>query len=124
VIKHSKETKWLGITWDSKLTFTPHICKVTDKALRAVNTMSILGNSTGGMHHTQRCLIYLGGIVPMMTYGVPTWWNYRSTHTKLLSSIQNCALHTILGAFRMTPIYALEIECSIPPVDLGIEFII
>ncbi|KAF8320199.1 uncharacterized protein EI90DRAFT_2882680, partial [Cantharellus anzutake] len=87
-IKHSKEIKWLGITWDTKLSFTPHVRKVCAKATKAANALAILGNSVSGMHQTQRRLIYLGAIVPMMTYGAPTWWRNKKSHSQLLTRVQ------------------------------------
>ncbi|KAF8313167.1 uncharacterized protein EI90DRAFT_2832225, partial [Cantharellus anzutake] len=87
-IQHSREMKWLGITWDSKLSFTPHVRKVCAKAAKAANALTILGNSIGGMHQVQRRLIYLGAIIPMLTYGASTWWRNKKLHTHMLSRIQ------------------------------------
>jgi hypothetical protein len=60
----------------------------------------------------------------MMTYGAPTWWRNKKLHTNLLSRIQNIALRRISGAFHTTPAYAMQLECSIPPIDLTLDYIV
>ncbi|PBK58278.1 hypothetical protein ARMSODRAFT_839020, partial [Armillaria solidipes] len=40
----------------------------------------------------------------------------QASHIKMLTQVQNRALHLICAAFRTTPIVALEIEVSIPPM--------
>ena len=122
-IHPSKSIKWLGITFDAKLTFHEHIKAVTTRAARALDSMSLLGNSTRGLHQYQRRLLYQGVILPMMTYASPVWWRGRKTQSAPLSSVQNKALRFIAGAFRTTPTYALEIECSIPPIHQYLDYI-
>ncbi len=97
---------------------------IAAKASKAANALSIVGNSLGGMHQTHHRLICLSAIVPMMTFGISTWWQNCSTHIQLLSRVQNIALRIISGTFRTTPAYAMELECSIPPINLTIDFII
>ena len=58
----------------------------------------------------------------MMTYASPAWWHGRKMQAMPLASIQNKALRYISGAFHTTPIYALEIECSIPPIHEYLDY--
>ncbi|KAF8320947.1 hypothetical protein DL93DRAFT_2052438, partial [Clavulina sp. PMI_390] len=50
-----------------------------------------------------------------MTYGSTVWWKNKKKHTNTLSKTQNHALRLITGAFKTTPVYAMEVEASIPP---------
>ncbi len=58
-----------------------------------------------------------------MTYGSAAFWDGKSTMIKnTLERTQNKALRSITGAFKTTPTLALEIEASIPPIDITLEY--
>ena len=40
-----------------------------------------------------------------------------------MQKVQNRAMHFILGSFRTTPIHAMEVEASMPPICLLIDYI-
>ena len=66
---------------------------------------------------------YIGAICPIATYGLPIFW--KSKNGRLLNTLtmtQNKCLHMIMGAFQMTNITAMEIEVSIPPIELWMEY--
>lgn len=56
-----------------------------------------------------------------MTYASPVWWTGMKTHANILTRVQNKSLRHICAAFRTTPIKALEIEASIPPINLFLD---
>ncbi|KAK0210246.1 hypothetical protein DFS33DRAFT_1270322 [Desarmillaria ectypa] len=50
-------------------------------------------------------------------YAASAWWTGKKTHEKEPERVQRRALRKVVAAFRTTPIEALEIEASIPPMD-------
>ena len=59
----------------------------------------------------------------MAMYGLPIFW--KSKNGKLLNTLmttQNKCLQMITGVFRMTNITAMEIEASIPPIDIWMDY--
>ncbi len=103
--------RYLGLWLDPQLRFHEHAKIVTSKASRATEALHMLGNSISRMN--QLCLrqIYLGTVLPIMTYGSIAFWNGKSSAVKnTLEHMQNKALHFITGAFKTTPIPALKIE--------------
>src|SRR5260221_7690388 len=83
----------------------------------------MLGNSTNGIN--QLCLrqLYLGTILPIMTYGSVAFWNGKPSALKnTLECTQNKALRFISRAFRTTPTTALEIKTSITPIDITLDY--
>ena len=48
-------------------------------------------------------------------YGVPIWWDNQKSLLDKYQKLQNLALRRILGAFKTSPIMAMELEAAIPP---------
>ncbi len=121
-VKPAKSIRYLGIWLDSQLNFNEHIQKTTSKALTATHALRILGNSIRGMHQAHTRKIYIGAIRPITTYGLPIFWkSKKGKNLTTLSTTQNKCLHMITGAFKTTNITAMEIEASIPPIDIWMD---
>src|SRR5258705_13273033 len=113
----------LRLGFNPQLRFHEHTKIVASKASRVTEALRMLGNSTSGIN--QLCLrqIYLGTVLPIATYGSVTFWDRKSLVIKnTLEHAQNKALHFITGAFKTTPIHALEIESSIPPINITLDY--
>src|SRR5260370_12484380 len=58
-------------------------------------------------------------------YGLPVFWKSKSGKLlTTLSTMQNKSLWMITGAFCTTNITAMEIEASIPPIDIWMDYIL
>ena len=115
--------RYLGLWFDPQLRFHEHTKITASKASRATEALHMLGNSTSGIN--QLCLrqLYLGMILPIMTYGSIAFWNGKSPALKsTLECAQNKVLHFITGAFRTMPTTALEVEALIPPIDITLDY--
>ncbi len=115
--------RYLSLWFNLQLRFHEHVKIVTSKASRATEALHMLGNSISGMN--QLCLrqTYLGMVLPIATYGSVAFWDGKSSTVKnTLECMQNKALHFITGAFKTTPIHALEIESSIPPINITLDY--
>ena len=119
----TRELKWLGITYDQKLNFNSHVESAASKALKAIALTDFLGNSLQGISQEHRCLFYICGIHPILTYSSTVWWKGSRSHVNTLTPIQNRALRLITGGFRTTPTNALEVESSVPPINLFLDYL-
>src|SRR5260221_4401049 len=74
--------RYLGLWFDPQLRFQEHAKIIASKASRAMEALCMLGNSTNGIN--QLCLrqLYLGTILPIMTYGSVAFWNGKSPALK------------------------------------------
>ncbi|KAG9019083.1 hypothetical protein FRB90_006606 [Tulasnella sp. 427] len=120
------EVVWLGMTFDHKLSFKTHVARMTSKAENALSALKMLANTKRGLHQKLLRILYRTCILPIMTYGSPLWWKGAQVKgTKMLEAkltrVQNRALRWICGAFRTTPIRALEIEAAIMPIDIYLD---
>jgi hypothetical protein len=80
-----------------------------------------LATSQNGMSLQNLRQIYTATIIPVIDYGAKIWWQGRKTLIKRLETLQNKAIRSILGAFKTTPIAALEAEAAIPPTELRLN---
>jgi hypothetical protein len=89
--------------------------------------MARITTSVWGPSVRKSRLIYTAVARPVMMYGSQIWAAMPgqdiSTTTKLtaLAKIQNKCFRKVVGAYKGTPIAAIEREAEIPPLDLHIR---
>lgn len=119
VLHPQEQVRWLGVHFDRELKFYGHVRTMSAKASRGLAALKMLANTKKGLKQTMLRTLYITCILPILTYASPAWWTDASgskTIIKQLEKVQNMALRWICGAFRTTPIRALEIEASIIPL--------
>jgi ribonuclease HI len=78
----------------------------------------MLANTVRGLSQTLLRRLYIACIIPKILYACPSWWNDTKCQARALEKVQRKALRLICAAFKTTPTNALEIEASIPPLQL------
>lgn len=110
--------RYLGVWMDSKLTFGSHIQKLVDKCKKGVNVLRCLaGVDWGATRHSLK-RVYSALIRSAIDYCRIV---YGSASTSLLTKIeviQNQALRICCGAFRSSPVTALQVEMGETPLDI------
>ena len=115
----SKEARLLGVTLDSKLTWKPHITRITRKATTALIQCRKIVGKTLGIKPSMMKWIYTAMIRPIMSYACASWaggLNKKYLGRKL-TEVQRPPCLMISSAFRGTPTGALEILLNITPID-------
>jgi ribonuclease HI len=119
----SKLVKWLGINFDSVLSFKEHRSIRTSLAKQMfyrVNRLSSI--NTGLSFHAIRQL-YIACVTSVSDYGSILWWGSKKINLRLLQSLQNLALRKILGVFKTAPILPMELEAMLPPPNIRLNHI-
>lgn len=107
--KHSS-MRWLEAHFDSQLSFKEHISKMASKGRKVVARLKMLANTIHGVEPLIMRKAIHACILPILTYGAPTWCSGRTrlnregkticngidNHLKQLDKVQNIALRTIL----------------------------
>ena len=65
--------------------------------------------------------LYLACITSIADYGVPIWWKGQGHYLDRFQKLQNDMLRKILGAFRTSPIAAIELEAAVLLVRIRFE---
>ncbi|KAJ3502271.1 hypothetical protein NMY22_g18642 [Coprinellus aureogranulatus] len=114
----SPSVRWLGVYFDRHLRFEQHAKLLATSGEAAVNGLLMLSNTVRGLSQIHLRRLYLACVIPKILYASPVWWNNTSYQRKPLEKVQNRALRLICAAFRTSPIRALELEASIPPLHI------
>jgi hypothetical protein len=94
-IQWRKEVKYLGVTMDSRLTWGPHIDRVTTKARAGLFALYPLLNRQCSLTVGTKLKLYHQLIRPIITYAAPVWHSTADSHHLTAQRIQNRALRTI-----------------------------
>jgi ribonuclease HI len=120
-IKPSGVQRWLGFWLDRKLTWKFHIQTRTTSAMRVFMALSRLGNTERGLSQSALRQLYQSCITTVADFGAEVWWNQQKVQTLPFQRLQNQAMRKIAGAFKTTPVAALEAELGLPPADLRLD---
>ena len=74
-IKQVRELKFLGVIFDEKLTFKPHLIYVCEKARSLLFSLKSCAKSSFNVPASHFAMIYMGAIVPKLLYGIPAWFS-------------------------------------------------
>jgi ribonuclease HI len=110
--------KWLGVVFDRKLRFEHHAKSLAARGENAVASFIMLANTIRGLSHIHLRQLYISSVIPKILYACPAWWTGKQYQIRPLERVQRRALRLICAAFKTTPIHALEIEASIPPIHI------
>lgn len=112
------EVKYLGILFDKKLSFLPHIQDLRKKCLRALNILKVLSNTSWGADRTSLLRIYRAAVRSKLDYGCVVYGSACATTLQKLNTIHHMALRVASGAFRTSPVESLYVDCH----EASLEF--
>lgn len=110
--------RFLGMHFDSKLTWHNHIEKVVDKCKKVINIIRCLCNKEWGADMTSMKILYVGLIRSIVDYGCMAYGSAAKSELKNYDVIQGSALRICSGAMRTSPISALQVEVGELPFEL------
>ena len=105
-------TKFLGLIFDKKLSFVPHLQYLRKKCMKALNLLRVVAHSRWGSDENTLLHLYSLLIRSKLDYGAVVYGSARKSY------VQNQALRLCLGAFRTSPATSLHIEANEMPLDL------
>jgi len=98
-----EETKFVGIIFDHKLSFLPHIRHLKDKCTKALNVLRVVAHTTWGADQQTLIRLYRSLIRSKLDYGCVVYGSARGCYLCMLDPIQNHALRLCLGTYRTLP---------------------
>ena len=115
------ESKFLGVIFDRKLSFIPHIKYVKAKCLKALNLLNVLSHTSWGVDRTTLLHLYRSLIRSKLDYGSILYGSARKSYLEMLDTVHNQGLRLALGAFRTSPVSSLNVEADEPSLWLRRE---
>lgn len=118
----SLEVKFLGVLFSNNLSWNNYSKHIINKANKAYNILKSLSGSYWGADPKILLTLYKSLVRSHFEYG---YFCYGSD-VKIVNTInvfQNKCLRLISGAFRSTPISALQVECRLPPIAIRLNYL-
>ena len=115
------ETKFLGVYFDKKLSFIPHIKYLKKKCQNALNLLKVVAHTDWGGDRVVLLQIYDSLIRSKLDYGCSVYGSARKSYIQMLDPVQNQGLRLCLGAFRTSPATSLCVEANEQPLALRRE---
>ena len=112
------EFKFLGLLFDSKLSFIPHINYLSNKCQKALNLLRVVSSMDWGADRKVLLRLYRTLVRSKLDYGCIVYGSARQSYLRKLDSIHNQGLRLALGAFWTSPINSLYTEANEPSLNL------
>ena len=123
VIKSSESTKFLGIIFDYKLSFTQQINKVTTRCARAINLIKYLQGIWWGADPSTLLTLYKSYARSIIEYGLYIYYPKHKAQQNKLEKIQYNAIRHALGFRVTTPTKILLAESKLPSIHERAKFL-
>src|SRR5688572_17312369 len=108
------ETKFLGVIFDKKLSFIPHLQMLRTKCMQSLNLLKVVSHRDWGGDTQTLLKLYRTLIRSKLDYGSIVYGSARKSYLKMLDPIQTLSLRLCLGAFRTSPVESLQVEANEP----------
>ena len=112
------ELKFLGLLFDSKLSFIPHINYLSNKCQKALNLLRVVSSMDWGADRKVLLRLYRTLVRSKLDYGCIVYGSARQSYLRNLDSIHNQGLRLALGAFKTSPVNSLYVEANEPSLNL------
>ena len=117
-IQFVKEAKFLGLIWDTKLTFEPHIKYLKARCQKSLNILKILSRTEWGADQTTLLKLCRSLVRSKLDYGCWVYGSASKTALPKLDPVHNQGLRFSLGAFCSSPVESLYVEAHEPPLEI------
>ena len=120
-IQFVKEAKFLGLIWDTKLTFEPHIKYLKARCQKSLNILKVLSRTEWGADQITLLKLYRSLVRSKLDYGCIVYGSASKVALAKLDPVHNQGLCLSLGAFRSSPVESLYVEAHEPPLEIRRE---
>jgi len=117
-LKIEKQAKFLGLIFDSQLTWKPHVEFLVGKCKTRINLMRNVSSQTWGASKKTLLTIYRALIRSRLEYGCQLFYTAAKTTLEKLDSVQTTCLRICCGAFKGTASSALQQDLGEIPLAL------
>ena len=113
--------KFLGIIFDRKLSFIPHINHLKAKCQKALQLLRVVAHTDWGADKLTLLKLYRSLVRSKLDYGCFIYGSARKSYLRCLDSIHHLGLRLALGALRTSPVESLYVEANEAPLSLRRE---
>ena len=112
-----ESTKFLGLWWDSYLSFKEHISALKTQCKEALNLIRVVAHLKWGGDRDTLLMLYRTIVRSKLDYGCIVYGTASNTNLRQLDSIHNAGLRLALGAFCTSPVSSMYTEANETPLE-------
>ena len=112
-----ESTKFLGLWWDSHLSFKKHISALKAQCKEALNLIRVVAHLKWGGVRDTLLMLYRVIVRSKLDYGCIVYGTASNANLRQLDSIHNSGLRLALGAFCTSPVSSLYTETNEAPLE-------
>ena len=122
-VPYSSNTKYLGVTLDSKLTWKPHINRKIAEAKGKIFALTNLVRQNWGPKPKLMKWAYTAIIRPALTYACVCWQHATDTKTiqKQINQVDRLAMLTFTRVHKSTPTKGLALIYDLMPLNIFLQ---
>ncbi|GFT13428.1 putative RNA-directed DNA polymerase from transposon X-element [Trichonephila clavipes] len=105
------DVRFLGVIFDRRLTFLPHILHLRKKCEKSLNLLKVLSNTSWG-DRTSLLRVYQAIVLSRIDYGCVAYGSACNSTLQKLDPVHHMALRICSGAFRTSPVQSLYVMSS------------
>ena len=106
------EYKFLGLVFDKKLNFIPHLNYLRSSCNKRLQLLRVIAHTEWGADRGTLLKLYRSLIRSKLDYDSFIYQSARKTNLKILNPICHGHLRLVLGAFRTSPVESLYAEVN------------
>ena len=117
-IQFVAQHKFLGLIWDSNLTFHAHIQNLLTRCRKALNIIKVLSYSNWGSDSKTLIELFRTLVRSKLDYGCFIYMNAKiKGDLEALDVLHRQGIRLCLGAFKSSPIESFYVEANEPPLE-------
>ena len=113
-----EETRFLGMIFDKRLTWVPHLKALKTKCLKTLQILRVLSHTSWGADRTTMLRLHHSLVLSKLFYGCEVYSSATTARLRILDSIHHSGVRLATGAFRSSPISSLLVDAGELPLDL------
>ena len=114
-LQYRSSGKFLGLLFDSRLTWKEHILSLKNTTSRRLRLLQTLSHVSWGADRKTLLYLHTTLILSTLDYGCHIYSSASDSLLKLLDPLHHLALRLALGAFRSSLVESLYAESGFPP---------
>lgn len=111
-------TRYLGLVFDSRLTWVPHLRSVKAACQKALSLLRVLAHTFWGADRETLLLLHRTLVLSKLEYGCEVYSSATEARLRVLDSVHHTGVRLATGAFRSSPIPSLLVDAGVIPLDL------
>ena len=123
-ISCKEETRFLGLLFDKKLTWVPHLKDLKIRCSKASNVLRVLSHTSWGANRKHLLILYKALVASKMAYGCEVYSSATKAKLSILDPIHNAGIRLASGAFKSSPIASLLVDTGQLPLDSCLQILL